>query len=198
MFANYVTLKLISTHFTNKMCQITRIVQKKRFFKEPIVGFSKFLCLLISICSQLSDYIKKFAIFGHLTCNFCVLWPKMALFLQNFQNIKFKKSKLSVGRTDRILLNPIFVWHVHFLSRRTLGLAPSSAAPCSLGALCFRLVKTSDVFCNFYYTLQKVIQPGAHWRTPSPWPRLAITPGGHWGPPPRSPGPLLKILLSKN
>ena len=70
--------------------------------------------------------------------NFCTLLPKMTPFLKNVQYIKFNKSKFFVGRKDRILWNPILVtpwytcakmWHVHFLSRRTLGLAPSLAAP---------------------------------------------------------------------
>ena len=136
MFANYVTLKLISTHFTNKMCQITRIVQKKGFFKDPIVRFSKFLCPSVSIGSQLSDYIMKFAIFGHLLSNFCILWPKMALFLQIIQNIS-QKVKILCRMDEQDFLKPHFgypmvctkIWYGYFLSRLTLGLAPSLAAP---------------------------------------------------------------------
>ena len=54
--------------------------------------------------------------------------------------ISVHKIKKSVGWTDRILSNPHFrnlmvctrMWHVHFLSKRTLELVPFPAAPCNL------------------------------------------------------------------
>ena len=39
-------------------------------------------------------YIKKFAIFYHLTSNCCILWPKMSLFLQKISVHKFQKFKI--------------------------------------------------------------------------------------------------------
>ena len=71
---------------------------------------------------KLYDFLGKFAekkiinvrCISSIMANCFILWPKMALFLQNFKYIKVKKSKFSVGRTDRILLNPILVtpWYI--------------------------------------------------------------------------------------
>ena len=47
------------------------------------------------------------------------------------------------------------MWHIHFLSRRTLGLAPSLAAPCTIPVAADYVVTLQSVDCTHKHITPK-------------------------------------------
>ena len=91
-------LKLISNILVINNAKSTVLCRKRVFFSNQLIDFQNF-CVYNYLLVSSYQILPKI----DLMSEFCILWPKMALFLQNFQCIKLKMSKLSAGRTDMIL-----------------------------------------------------------------------------------------------
>ena len=75
--------------------KINSFERKKAFSFHPIDRFSKFLCLSISICSQLSDYTQIFAIFTSSDVRILHLMAENSTISSQFVVHKIKKIDFS-------------------------------------------------------------------------------------------------------
>ena len=89
------------------MCQFNSFVQNNNVFLAANWSiFKKFMSIDIYVVPAIM-ILENMQVVHDLVSTFCIYWLKIALFLQNFQYIRFKKSKFSVGWTGRILRHPI-------------------------------------------------------------------------------------------
>ena len=93
-------------HFTNKKYQLTVLSRKKVFSKQPIDQCSKFLSLLLSICSHLSDYAKTLAIFTSSDIKLLHLMAENGTISSKFPVHKNKKS----------IFSKFWTWNIFTLS----------------------------------------------------------------------------------